>query len=152
MSSNRGPALPEVPPDIAQDYREACLVLPFSPKASATLSRRCLQNILNQKGYKAGSLATQLDLLLNEKDPLKAVPLRLRASVDGIRNFGNFGAHPIDDTTTLQVIDVEPHEAEWCLETIEELFEHFYVAPAAVRARKAQLDAKLASAGKPASK
>ena len=32
-----------VPPAIRQDYEEACLILNDSPKASATLSRRCLQ-------------------------------------------------------------------------------------------------------------
>jgi hypothetical protein len=89
---------------------------------------------------------------LKETDPNKILPYKLRVTVDGIRNFGNFSAHPIDDKTTLQVIDVEPHEAEWCIETIEELFEHFYVAPAAAKAKKAQLDAKLKAAGKPLSK
>ena len=46
----------------------------------------------------------------------------------------------------------EPHEAEWCLMTVEELFEHFYVGPSAALAMKAALDAKLAAAGKPPSK
>jgi len=69
-------------------------------------------------------------------------------TVDGIRNFGNFSAHPIDDKTTLQVIDVEDHEAEWCLETIEELFEHFYVGPATAKTMIDNLNAKLAAAGK----
>jgi hypothetical protein len=32
------------------------------------------------------------------------------------------------------------------------MFEHFYVGPAAATAKKAALDAKLAAAGKPASK
>lgn len=50
------------------------------------------------------------------------------------------------------MIDVEPHEAEWCLEIIEELFDHFYVGPAVTKAKKAALDAKLAAAGKPPSK
>jgi hypothetical protein len=150
--ANRGPVPPEVPPDIAQDYKEACLVLLLSPKASAALSRRCLQNMLHQNEYKAKDLAKEIDLLLNEKDATKALPQRLRVTVDGIRNFGNFSAHPIDDKTTLQVIDVEPDEAEWCVETIEELFEHFYVAPAAAKAKKAKLDAKLVAAGKPPSK
>jgi hypothetical protein len=92
------------------------------------------------------------DLLLNEPDPKKALPHKLRQTVDAIRNFGNFSAHPIDDKTTLQVIEVEPHEAEWCLMTVEELFEHFYVGPSAALAMKAALDAKLAAAGKPPSK
>jgi hypothetical protein len=150
--SNRGPVPPEVPKNIAADYIEACLVLPLSPKASAALSRRCLQNILHNHGYTGRDLAKQIDLLLNETDASKAITAVLRTTIDGIRNFGNFSAHPITDVSTLQVIDVEPHEAEWCLEILEEMFQHFYVRPAAATARKALLDAKLAAAGKPPSK
>jgi hypothetical protein len=152
IGANRGPVPSEVPDNIVGDYIEACNVLPVSAKASAALSRRCLQNMLHAHAYKARDLAKEIDLLLNESDATKALPHRLRVTVDGIRNFGNFSAHPMDDKTTLQVIDVEPHEAEWCLEIIEELFEHFYVGPAAARAKKAALDAKLAAAGKPPSK
>jgi hypothetical protein len=152
IGANRGAVPTDVPPEIAKDYVEACNVLPISAKASAALSRRCLQNMLHADGYKAGNLAKEIDLLLNEADPRKALPHKLRETVDSIRNFGNFSAHPIDDKTTLQVIDVDPHEAEWCLETIEELFEHFYVGPAAAMAKKAALNAKLASGGKPPAK
>ncbi|CAN5230819.1 hypothetical protein BH10PSE11_BH10PSE11_34370 [soil metagenome] len=150
--ASRGPVPKEVPDPITQDYLEACDVLSISAKASAALSRRCLQNVLRGNGYKAKDLAKEIDLLLNETDARKAIPLTLRATIDGIRNFGNFSAHPINDTTTLQIIDVEPHEAEWCLEILEEAFQHFYVRPAEAKARKAALDAKLKSAGKPASK
>ena len=68
--------------------------------------------------------------------------------------FATLAISPLtrSDKTTLQVIEVEPHEAEWCLEIIEEMFEHFYVGPAAAKTKKAELDAKLAAAGKPASK
>src|SRR2546426_11557618 len=38
----------EVPEEYAADYREACNVLADSPKASAALSRRCLQRILRE--------------------------------------------------------------------------------------------------------
>ena len=38
-------------PDIAEDYNQAAIVLPYSPKASAALSRRCLQTILTEAGY-----------------------------------------------------------------------------------------------------
>jgi hypothetical protein len=150
--ANRGPVPLEVPSNIAKDYIEACNVLPISAKASAALSRRCLQNMLHAHNYNAKDLAKEIDLLLNEGDPKKALPHKLRETVDGIRNFGNFSAHPIDDKTTLQIIDVEPHEAEWCLQILEDMFEHFYVGPAAAKAMKAALDAKLAGAGKPPSK
>ncbi len=141
-----------MPPEIAADYEEACQVLPISPKASAALARRCLQAILRAHGYKAKDLAKEIDLLLDESDPKKAIPETLRLTVDGIRNFGNFSAHPVTDATTLQIIDVEPEEAEWCLEILEEAFQHFYVRPVEAKARKAALDAKLAAAGKPAAK
>jgi hypothetical protein len=152
IGANRGPTPAEVPGNIAADYIEACNVLPISPKASAALSRRCLQSILHVAGYRDRDLAREIDQLLGEPDPKKALPSRLRETVDAIRNFGNFSAHPIDDKTTLQIIDVEPHEAEWCLELIEELFEHFYVGPAVAAAKKAALNAKLAVGGKPPAK
>lgn len=149
---NRGPIPPEVPPQIASDYREACSVLPVSPKASAALARRCLQNVLRTNGYKDRDLAKEIEQVLNESEASKAIPQSLRTTIDGIRNFGNFSAHPVTDITTLQIIDVDPHEAEWCLEILEEMFEHFYVRPAHATARKAALDAKLMAAGKPPSK
>jgi Domain of unknown function (DUF4145) len=152
VGANRGPVPVEVPAHIALDYIEGCRVLPFSAKASAALSRRCLQTILHEHGYKARDLAKEIDLLLNEADPRKAIPESLRVTVDTIRNFGNFSAHPVTDLTTLQIIDVEPEEADWCLETIEEMFRHFYVRPQQAKERKALLDAKLAAAGKPPSK
>jgi hypothetical protein len=152
ITGSRGPVHSDVPSDIAKDYIEACNVLPISAKASAALSRRCLQSILHEAGYKARDLAAEIDLVLNEPDPRKSIPERLRATIDAVRNFGNFSAHPINDKTALQIIEVEPHEAEWCLEILEECFEHFYVGPALVRARRNALNTRLAAAGKPPSK
>lgn len=149
---SRKPVSSAVPVHIAQDYNEACNVLAISPKASAALSRRCLQNILNDFGYTAKDLAKQVDAALSETDARKALPLGLHQTVDAVRNFGNFSAHPIDEKTTLQIIDVEPEEAEWCLEILEEMFEHFYERPAMAAVKKAALNAKLAAAGKPPSK
>lgn len=152
IGANRGPVPTEIPDDVAQDYIEACNVLPISAKASAALSRRCLQTMLHANGYRSRDLSKEIDALLDETDPKKALPHKLRETVDAIRNFGNFSAHPIDDKTTLQVIEVEAHEAEWCLEVIEELFDHFYVGPAAAAAKKAALNAKLVAGGKPRAK
>jgi hypothetical protein len=150
--ANRGPVPKQVPELIAQDYIEACNVLPISAKASAALSRRCLQRILRSHGYRAKDLAIEIDLLLKETNPLKALPIGLRQTIDAIRNFGNFAAHPNENKATLEIIDVEPEEAEWCLEVIEELFEHFYVGPAVAAAKKEALNAKLAAGGKPPAK
>ncbi len=145
---SRGPVPTPVPKEIAEDYVEACNVLSISPKASAALSRRCLQNILRSNGYRAKQLWQEIDLVLKETDTSKALPTNLRLSIDGIRHFGNFAAHPTEDTATSEIIDVEEGEAEWCLQILEEMFEHFYVRPADTKARQAALEAKLQAAGK----
>ena len=49
-SSSRPLCPSEVQKKFAEDYTEACLVISDSPKASAALSRRCLQNILREVG------------------------------------------------------------------------------------------------------
>ena len=54
--------------------------------------------------------------------------------------------------TTLQILAVDAEEAEWCLDILEEMFDHYYVKPAQAKARKAALDAKLTASGKPRAK
>ena len=142
----------DVPEDFVVDYKEACAVLPVSAKSSAAMSRRVLQSILTDQGYKGSSLAAQIDKLLEEKDPDSVLPVSVKKTVDAIRNFGNFSTHPINDVMTLQIIDVEPGEAEWCLEIVERLFEHYYARPAEDARRLANLNEKLVQAGKPAAK
>ncbi|MDT0506660.1 DUF4145 domain-containing protein [Novosphingobium sp. MMS21-SN21R] len=143
------PPPPEVPVILAKDYSEANQVLSISPKASAALARRCLQFMLQEAGYKSDNLAKQVQAAIDEQAASKALPADLRDSLDAIRNFGNFSAHPVDDKTTLQVIDVEVGEAEWSLQLIFDLFQHYYVRPARSAHRRAMLNEKLASAGKP---
>lgn len=138
----------EVPQEIASDYREACAVLPLSAKASAALARRCLQNVLHQFGYKARDLAAEIDFVLNEPDPKKAISSSLRTTIDMIRHYGNFSAHPVNDKITLQVIEVQDGEADYCLDVLEAVFDDFYVKPAAAKRRVDAANAKLASAGK----
>ena len=130
-------------------YREACAVLELSPAASACMSRRCRQGILGEQGYVQKNLAKQIEAVLAETDAKKALPISLHQAVDVIRSFGNFGAHPITDVTTLQIIEVEAGEAEWCIEVAEELLEHYYERPARLKAKLAAANVKLQSGGKP---
>lgn len=91
-STFRPPAPPEVSQEFAEDYREACLVLADSPKASAALSRRCLQGILREKaGVKHSSLHNEIQEVLNGG----TLPSHLADDIDAVRNIGNFAAHPI---------------------------------------------------------
>lgn len=143
IAANRPPAPVEVPNNLADDYNEACSVLSLSPKASAALSRRCLQHLLNLQGF------TQRDLSKAIDDAIKNLPINLANNLDAVRNIGNFAAHPLKDKNFGEIVDVEPEEAEWNLEVLEGLFDYFYVQPTKDQARRDALNEKLIAAGKP---
>ena len=143
---------PAVPESLKNDYVEAALVLEISAKASAALSRRILQSILSAHGYANKDLAKQVEAVINERDPDKVIPLYVRNKIDSIRNFGNFSAHEQKDVTTSDIIEVEPQEADWCLRIVSDLFEHYYVSPAADSMMRDELNQKLQQAGKPPAK
>ena len=138
-----------VPVALKEEYEEACQVLPISPKASAALSRRILQAMLEERGYTAEKLFMQIDAVMSETCPDKILPNSIRPKMDVIRNVGNLAAHPMADTTTLEIINVEREEAEWCLEIIEELFDHYYYTNYAEdKKRIARLNEKLRRASR----
>lgn len=142
----RNPVPAEVPADFADDYVQACLVLPESEKASAALSRRCLQNLLREKlRVKKDDLAKEIQQVLDSNQ----LPSHLAENLDAVRNIGNFAAHPLKATASGEIVNVEPHEAEWSLTVLESLFDFCFVRPARDRARRADLDAKLKASGKP---
>jgi hypothetical protein len=145
-SISRSAIASEVPNEFASDYGEACRVLPDSEKASAALSRRCLQNVLREKaGVKKGDLANEIQQVLDSKQ----LPTHLAEDLDAIRNIGNFAAHPLKTTHTGEIVDVEPTEAEWLLNLLEQLFDFYFVQPARAKAKRDALNAKLKAIGKP---
>ena len=149
ITSSRPPVPREVEMIFSSDYNEACLVLDFSPKASAALSRRCLQNILREKaGVKKGDLAREIQEVIDSGK----LPSYLSENIDAVRHIGNFAAHPQKSTATGEIIDIEPGEAEWLLDVLEMLFDFYFVQPALAQAKREALNKKLLEAGKPAMK
>ena len=144
--ANRPTPPKEVPEKFASDYREAALVVEDSPKASAALSRRCLQNLLREH---AGIKKADLSKEINEVLASGRLPSYLADSIDAIRNIGNFAAHPMKSTSTGEILEVEQGEAEWTLDVLDGLFDFYFVQPAILQAKKAALNTKLASANKP---
>ena len=143
---SRIPVPNEVPKEIAEDYKEACLVLTDSSKASAALSRRCLQNLLrNAAKVTHGNLHDEIQEVLDSGK----LPTQLAESIDSIRVVGNFSAHPLKSKVTGEIVPVEPQEAEWNLDVLEALFDFYYVQPAVIAKKRAALNEKLSSAGKP---
>lgn len=143
VGSLRPPCPIEVPPSISQDYIEACLVEPYSKKASAALARRCLQNMLRDNGIQKGDLSKEID------EAMEKLPSALAEAIDAIRQIGNFAAHPMKSTSTGEIVDVEDEEAGWALDVLENLFDHYYVQPAVLQRKIDNVNKKLKDIGKP---
>jgi hypothetical protein len=47
------------------------------------------------------------------------------------------------------VVEVEPGEAEWLLDVLEELMKHYFVVPAERKRKRNALNSKLADTNKP---
>lgn len=110
-----------IPQAILDDYKEACLIRDLSPKASATLSRRCLQGIIRDFwSAKPGRLVDEIDQIKDQVDPLTW------AAIDAVRKLGNIGAHMEKDINV--IVDVDPDEAELLIGLIETLLREWYVA------------------------
>jgi len=129
----------EVPERYKKDFLEAYAVLQISPKASAALSRRILQDILRQElKIQKSNLAQEIDEFIQKTD----APSYLTEAADAVRNVGNFAAHPLKNTNTGEIVEVEAGEAEWLLEVNEALFDFVFVQPKKLAERKNNLNAK----------
>jgi len=114
--TGRPPVPPEVPPELAADYSQACLIVGDSPKAAAALARGCLQHLLRTAaGVKPSDLVKEIQQVLDGGQ----LPSWLAEHLDAVRNIGNFAAHPIKSTTTGEIVAVEPGEAEWALDVLD---------------------------------
>jgi len=119
-----------VPSVLVTDYEEACAIIGASPKASATLARRCLQGMIRDFcGISKGTLHAEIQELKNQVNAGTAPRQVSDESVEGIdavRQIGNIGAHFEKDINL--IVDVAPEEASALISLIELLFQEWYVA------------------------
>ncbi|WP_325437229.1 DUF4145 domain-containing protein [Pseudomonas nitroreducens] len=109
-----------VPRAIVEDYNEACAIRELSPKASATLSRRCIQGMIRDFfAVKKGRLIDEIDAIKEKVDPATW------AAIDAVRQIGNIGAHMEKDINV--IVDVDPEEAQLLISLIETLISDWYV-------------------------
>lgn len=133
----------EIPEPYRTDYREAVLVLDISPKASAALSRRILQAILREQyDIRPENLQNEIREFVGRSD----IPSYIREAVDAIRKIGNLAAHPIKNKNTGEIVDVEPGEAEWLIETLEDLIDFTFMKRKKTEERQRRLEEKLEAA------
>lgn len=124
-------ALPEfIPNPLREDYYESCRIRDLSPKASATLARRCLQGMIRDFcGIVRKRLVDEIRDLRKATDagsaPRGVQPDTIDA-IDHVRSIGNIGAHMEADIDV--IVEVDPDEAQRLIELLELLFDEWYVA------------------------
>lgn len=110
-----------VPEPILKDYEEASLIVGLSPRASATLARRCLQGMIRDfHGIRKRTLSEEIEAINDKVDSLAW------EAIDAVRKVGNIGAHMEKDINV--IVDVDPDEASMLLSLIESLIEEWYIA------------------------
>jgi hypothetical protein len=110
-----------IPYSIRADYLEAFAIKTLSPKASATLARRCLQGMLRDYwSVTPGRLFDEINEVKDKVDPLTW------AAIEAVRKLGNIGAHMEKDINV--IVDVDANEAELLIGLIERLLEDWYIA------------------------
>lgn len=109
-----------IPQQVLNDYEEACQIVSISPKASATLSRRCIQGMIrNFWNISRDTLFQEINAIEEKVDPLTW------SAIQSVRKIGNIGAHMEKDINL--IIDVEPLEAQLLIELIEILIKDWYI-------------------------
>lgn len=109
-----------IPQQIRDDYTEASLIIEKSPKAAATLLRRCLQGMIRDFwGIKKGTLFDEINELQGK------VTASQWKAIDGLRKLGNIGAHMEKDVNL--IIDIDIQEAQKLKKLIETLLVQWYI-------------------------
>ena len=139
LPESEAKVLPDyIPQAIQKDYYEACRIRDLSPKASATLARRCLQGMIRDFwGIKKARLKDEVEALEGMVDA------DIWASIDAVRSVGNIGAHMEQDINI--IVDVEAGEAQLLIGLIEQLVDDWYVVRESRRKRTEELKKLAAS-------
>jgi Domain of unknown function (DUF4145) len=119
-----------IPKPLRDDYTEACRIRDLSPKASATLARRCLQGMIRDfcriTRYTLDQEIKALRTSIDEGTEPRGVTPESVDGIDAVRKIGNIGAHMEADVSL--IVDIDPGEAQLLIELIETLFDEWYVA------------------------
>ncbi len=110
-----------IPQSIRQDYEESCKIVNLSPKASATLARRCLQGMIRDYW--------EVSNKRNLYEEIQAIEEKVSPEVSrvlkGLKDLGNIGAHMEKDINL--IINIDPGEAEKLIKLIEYLMKEWYI-------------------------
>lgn len=135
-------------PEVFRIYAEACDLSGVSSSAAGAFARKSVELMLEKLGYEQQWLAQKITAAVAETDPDKRLPKRIIQRLKYLAEAGNFGIHIRRNTTTSEIVEVEPIEVEACLDTVEEMIQEIFELPGEDAERTAAMNEKLAAAGK----
>lgn len=141
------PVAQEVPPIYRSEFIEAAGTLEASPKASAALSRRLLQQFF-EKEYRLyhDRLDRQIEIFVQQMR--NQFPASTLDMLQSLNKFAPSGWHPLYTTTPELIVEIIHAEAEWLLDTLEALFDGWFVEPEREAKRQKDLQQRLKNLGK----
>lgn len=139
-TSSRPRLSDDVPEEYASEYLAASQIIAFSPEASAALSRRLLSRFLAaHAGAGAGGLSQQIEKAARSPE----LPSYLKDALRSLTQMAKLEPNTEKSRRPEALAPVEPGEAEWLLDVIQPLFELYFVQPARLRRRHAELEEKV---------
>ncbi|TPR12260.1 DUF4145 domain-containing protein [Apilactobacillus timberlakei] len=116
---------------VRNDYEEAYSILKLSPKSSATLSRRIIEEVIEDfYGISKGTLFNKIKTLESKNEAAN-----ITNELNAIRQVGNIGAHFNLDANKIPN-DVSTEEANLLLQVVEDIINETYVRKHDVESRK----------------
>jgi hypothetical protein len=148
------PIDPLVPEPFRTDYQESTALLEVSPRMSAVLARRIAGDLLKTyAGKKHFSLTARIRSFIKDGEG----PASLRDNLDHFREIADFGAHTQEAVTETEsgemevvIIDADRDDAEWTLDIVDRLFDHFIVQRGRDEAMRRKWDENIARTGRDA--
>lgn len=130
-----------VPESYRRDYLEAAAILDLSPRMSAVLSRKIVGDLLAEyAGQRQRRITQQIDAFNADK----SYPRSIRENLHHLREIADFGAHTQRDERD-EIVEATREEAEWTLDVVDRLIDHFIVTPTRDAAIRDSFDAKIAA-------
>lgn len=80
---------PDMPPNVREVFDEASLILDYSPRASAALSRLAIELLMDELKAEGRNLNDKIGYLVTQ-----GLPVSIQQALDTIRVIGNNAVHP----------------------------------------------------------
>ncbi len=140
LGSGRPRLAGDVPAEFESDYHTACEILAISPESSAAISRRLLQRFFAARSE--GHDLELSELISTATDSAEMQPY-LREALRTLIALAKLEPGSEKSLRPHTLIPVQPGEAEWSLDVLQNLLEAHYVQPARLQRLQNALEEKV---------